>query len=143
MGGSFAFFLLICALFGVAGGLQGRAKGSSFLLWFAISAAVPLFGYIASIVYPGNRHELRRACTGCGTLLPITDTMCMRCGTDLPFPDEAYLPAGAPVRPDDPEDGGSSAGAGAPSDETPAEASPYEVAADVVASRDRAAPHSG
>jgi hypothetical protein len=97
VGGSFAFFLLICALFGVAGGLQGRAKGSSFLLWFAIAAAVPLFGWIASMVYPGNRHELRRACDGCGTLLPITDTMCMRCGTDLPFPDEAYLPPG--VRP--------------------------------------------
>ncbi len=105
MGGSFAFFLLICALFGVAGGLQGRAKGSSFLLWFTISAAVPLFGWIASIVYPGNRNELRRACDGCGTLLPITDTMCMRCGTDLPFPDEVYLPPGvAPPSADDEDD---------------------------------------
>lgn len=127
MGGSFAFFLLICALFGVAGGLQGRAKGSSFLLWFAISAAVPLFGFIASIVYPGNRHELRRACDGCGTLLPITDTMCMRCGTDLPFPEEAYLPPGVRLRGDD--EGSSAAAADAASDdETPSETSPYEAA---------------
>lgn len=126
MGGSFAFFLLICALFGVAGGLQGRAKGSSFLLWFAISAAVPLFGFIASIVYPGNRHELRRACDGCGTLLPITDTMCMRCGTDLAFPDEVYLPPGVPVPPD--ADATPDAGGGLDAG-TPSETSPYEVAA--------------
>lgn len=96
MGASFAFFLLICVLFGVAGGLQGRAKGSSFLLWFAISAAVPLFGFIASIVYPGQQQELRRRCETCNNVLPITDTMCMRCGTDLPFPEVAYLPPTPP-----------------------------------------------
>lgn len=93
MDGSFAFFLLILALFGVAGGLQGRSKGSSFLLWFFISACVPLFGFIAAVVYPGHRSELRRQCDGCGRLLPITDTMCMGCGTDLDFPEVRYLPA--------------------------------------------------
>jgi len=140
VGGSFAFFLLICALFGVAGGLQGRAKGSSFLLWFMISGAVPLFGFIASIVYPGNRHELRRACTTCGTLLPITDTMCMRCGTDLPFPDEVYLPPG--VRP--PADDGESSGDDeTPEDGTPSEPSPYEVAARTASAHDAAAPRGG
>jgi hypothetical protein len=97
VGVSFVFFLAICTLFGIAGGLQGRAKGSSFLLWFMISAGVPLFGFIASIVYPGREDELRRRCDGCGRMLPITDTMCMRCGTDLPFPEVAYLPPG--VRP--------------------------------------------
>jgi hypothetical protein len=91
--GSFAFFLLILALFGVAGGLQGRSKGSSFVLWFFISACVPLFGFIAAVVYPGHRSELRRQCDGCGRLLPITDTMCMGCGTDLDFPEVRYLPA--------------------------------------------------
>ena len=97
MSGSFAFFLLICALFGVAGGLQGRAKGSSFLVWFMISAGVPLFGFIASVVYPGRQLEPRRRCDGCGRMLPISDTMCMRCGTDLDYPTERYLPPG--VRP--------------------------------------------
>jgi hypothetical protein len=91
--GSFAFFLLILALFGVAGGLQGRSKGSSFVLWFFISACVPLFGFIAAVVYPGPRSEQRRQCDGCGRLLPITDTMCMGCGTDLDFPEVRYLPA--------------------------------------------------
>lgn len=93
MDGSFAFFLLICGLFGVAGGLQGRSKGSSFLLWFFISACLPLFGFVAAVVYPGHRSELRRQCDGCGRLLPITDTMCMGCGTDLDFPEVRYLPA--------------------------------------------------
>lgn len=90
MDGSFAFFLLICVLFGVAGGLQGRSKGSSFVLWFFIAACLPLFGFLASLVYPGHRHEERRQCDGCGRLLPITDTMCMGCGTDLAFPEVRY-----------------------------------------------------
>jgi hypothetical protein len=88
--GAFAFFLAICVLFGVAGGLQGRSKGSSFLLWFFIAACLPLFGFLASVVYTGHRHELRRRCDGCGRLLPITDTMCMGCGTDLAFPEVRY-----------------------------------------------------
>jgi hypothetical protein len=97
VGGSFVFFLLICVLFGVAGGLQGRSKGSSFIVWFLISAAVPVFGFIVSIVYPGHTHELRRKCETCNKVLPITDTICMRCGTDLDFPEVRYLPPG--VRP--------------------------------------------
>jgi hypothetical protein len=94
VGSSFAFLLLIWILFGIAGGLQGRAKGSSFLLWFAISAAVPFFGFIASIVYPGREHEPRRKCDTCGRLLPVSDTMCMRCGTDLAYPDVVYVRRG-------------------------------------------------
>ncbi|WP_211241769.1 hypothetical protein [Patulibacter minatonensis] len=92
MDGPFAFFLAICVLFGIGGGLQGRSKGSSFLLWFFIAACLPLFGYIASVVYPGHRYEQRRQCDTCGRLLPITDTMCMSCGTDLGFPEVRYLP---------------------------------------------------
>lgn len=90
MDGSFAFFLLICVLFGIAGGLQGRSKGSSFVLWFFISGCLPLIGFLASLVYPGPRYEQRRQCDNCGRLLPITDTMCMGCGTDLAFPEVRY-----------------------------------------------------
>jgi hypothetical protein len=130
--GSFAFFLVICALFGIAGGLQGRSKGSSFVLWFFISACLPLFGFLASVVYPGHRHELRRRCDGCGRLLPITDTMCMGCGTDLDFPEVRYRsvagsvvavgPDGRELRPDADED----------DDASPYERAdnPYEQAAD-------------
>lgn len=129
MDGPFAFFLVICLLFGVAGGLQGRSKGSSFLLWFFIAACLPLFGFLASVVYPGRQHELRRRCDGCGRLLPITDTMCMGCGTDLAFPEVRYRsvagsviavgPDGLPLEDPAPE-------AGAEDED----ASPYEQAGD-------------
>lgn len=97
MDGSFAFFLVICALFGIAGGLQGRSKGSSFVLWFLISACLPIFGFLVSIVYPGRRYEERRQCDGCGRFLPVTDTMCMGCGTDLAFPEVRYRVVGGRV----------------------------------------------
>lgn len=144
MDASFAFFLVICTLFGVAGGLQGKSKGSSFLLWFAIAAFLPIFGFLASVVYPGHRHELRRKCDGCGRLLPITDTMCMGCGTDLAFPEVRYMsvagsviavgPDGREIEPaaDDVGDGPSpyervaTGGAGAERDED--DESPYERA---------------
>jgi uncharacterized membrane protein YfcA len=40
---------VIAFCFGLAGGIVGRIKGSSFLLWFLISAAVPFFGLFAAI----------------------------------------------------------------------------------------------
>ncbi|CAB4898044.1 unannotated protein [freshwater metagenome] len=148
MDGSFAFFLLICALFGVAGGLQGRAKGSSFLLWFFIAACLPLFGFLASVVYPGRQYELRRRCDGCGRLLPITDTMCMGCGTDLDFPEVRYRsvagsviavgPDGLPIEdPSTPGDGGE--------DDSPYERAdnPYELVADGDDASGPAAPPAG
>ncbi|MCK9248817.1 MAG: hypothetical protein M0P31_07545 [Solirubrobacteraceae bacterium] len=92
MDAAFAFAILVWFVMGVAGGLKGASKGSSFLLWFAISMSVPIFGFITAMVYPGRDDELRRRCDGCGRMLPISDTMCMRCHTDLPFPDVAYRP---------------------------------------------------
>ncbi|MDO9408147.1 hypothetical protein [Patulibacter sp.] len=149
MDGSFAFFLLICALFGIAGGLQGRSKGGSFLLWFFISACLPLFGFLASVVYPGRRHELRRRCDGCGRFLPITDTMCMGCGTDLDFPEVRYRSVGGTVvavgpdgRPlEDPSGPGPDDG----EDESPYERTenPYEHAADGPDAEGPVAPAAG
>ena len=34
-------FLIIAFFFGLAGGLIGRIKGSSFFLWFLVSAVPP------------------------------------------------------------------------------------------------------
>ena len=42
-----AGYVVICLGFGLAGGLVGRMKRSSFLLWFLISALVPFFGLLA------------------------------------------------------------------------------------------------
>ena len=92
MDGSFAFFLLILALFGVAGGLQGRSKGSSFVLWFFISAILPILGPVGALLYRVERDELRRQCPGCGKVVPLYDALCTRCGTELEFPDEAIVP---------------------------------------------------
>ena len=39
-------YVIIAICFGLAGGIVGKIKGSSFLLWFLISAAVPFFDRI-------------------------------------------------------------------------------------------------
>jgi hypothetical protein len=75
--------------FGVAGGLVGRMKGSSFLLWFLISACIPFIGLLAAICYRWDNQELRRQCPGCGRVVKLHDALCVRCGTELEFPEVA------------------------------------------------------
>jgi hypothetical protein len=82
--------ILIC--FGVGGGLIGKAKGSSFFLWFLISFCVPFIGLLTAIVYRSDKDELRRQCPGCGRVVKIHDAICTRCGTELDFPDVAIAP---------------------------------------------------
>ena len=55
-------YVIIAICFGLAGGIVGKIKGSSFLLWFLISGAVPFLGLIAAIAYRFERDELRRQC---------------------------------------------------------------------------------
>ncbi len=76
-------YVVICLGFGLAGGIVGRLKGSSFLLWFAISAVVPFFGLLAAIAYRMESNELRRRCPQCGRVTKIYDALCTRCGTEL------------------------------------------------------------
>ena len=75
-----AGYVVICLFFGVAGGLIGRTKGSSFLLWFLISGLVPIAGLLAAIFYRWEDRELRRQCPGCGSVVKLYDAKCMRCG---------------------------------------------------------------
>ena len=79
----------IAVLFGLAGGFVGRAKGSSFLLWFLISACVPVFGLLAAVFSRSEARELRRRCPQCGRIVMLHDALCMGCGAELEFPDEA------------------------------------------------------
>ena len=81
--------LVILFFFGLAGGIIGRVKGSSFLAWFLISGMVPFFGLLAAICYRWDNRELRRQCPGCGKVVKLHDAICMRCGTELDFPDAA------------------------------------------------------
>jgi hypothetical protein len=85
-------YVVICLGFGLAGGIVGRVKGSSFLLWFLISGIVPFFGLFAAILYRFESNELRRQCPHCGRVTKIYDTLCTRCGTELEFPDTVLAP---------------------------------------------------
>ena len=44
-------YLVIAFFFGLATGLIGRAKGSSFFIWFLIGMVLPPLGMIAAILY--------------------------------------------------------------------------------------------
>jgi hypothetical protein len=85
-------YLVICFSFGLSGGIIGKLKGSSFWLWFLISAIVPFIGLAAAVLYRNERDELRRQCPGCGKVVKLHDALCTRCGTELEFPDVAIEP---------------------------------------------------
>jgi hypothetical protein len=84
-----AAYVVICLFFGLAGGVVGRMKGSSFLLWFLISGLVPIIGLLTAICYRWEDRELRRQCPTCGRLVKLADAKCMRCGEELEFPEVA------------------------------------------------------
>ena len=70
-----AGYVVICIGFGLAGGLVGRMKGSSFLLWFLISGLIPVFGLLAAVFYRSDNHELRRQCPGCGRIVKLHEAL--------------------------------------------------------------------
>ncbi len=89
-------YVVICVFFGLAGGIVGRVKGSSFFIWFLVSAIVPIVGLLAAILYRPETGEERRRCPRCGKVLKLYDQVCMSCGLDLDFP-EATLPSESQV----------------------------------------------
>ncbi len=88
-------YVAIALGFGLAGGIVGKLKGSSFWIWFAISAIVPVVGLLAAIASRFERDELRRQCPSCGRVCKLYDALCVRCGTELEFPDTAIVPESA------------------------------------------------
>jgi predicted amidophosphoribosyltransferase len=64
-------------------------KGSSFFVWFVISATVPFLGLLAAVFYRWENRELRRMCPQCHKVVKLYDAVCMRCGAELDFPDVA------------------------------------------------------
>ncbi len=82
-------YVVIALFFGLAGGVVGRIKGSSFWLWFLISGLVPVLGLLTAVCYRWEDRELRRQCPGCGRVVKLHDALCTRCGTELEFPDAA------------------------------------------------------
>ena len=85
-------YVIIALWFGLAGGIIGRIKGSSFLLWFLISGLVPVLGLLTALAYRSERDELRRACPNCGRVTKIYDALCTSCGAELDYPEVALAP---------------------------------------------------
>ena len=81
--------LVIMFFFGLAGGIVGRVKGSSFFIWFLISGLIPFLGLLTALFYRWDKEELRRQCPGCGRVLKLHDTVCIGCGEELEFPEVA------------------------------------------------------
>ena len=84
-------YLVIAFCFGLAGGIVGKIKGSSFMLWFLISAVVPFVGLMAAIAYRFERDEPRRQCPKCARVTMVYDALCTRCGEELEFPDQVLV----------------------------------------------------
>jgi hypothetical protein len=89
-------YLTIAFSFGLAGGIVGKMKGSSFLVWFVISAVAPVIGLMAALLYRFETEEPRRECPNCGRVCMLYDAVCVRCGSDLEYP-EIVLPSQADV----------------------------------------------
>jgi hypothetical protein len=75
-------YLILALSFALAGGLVGKIKGSSFLIWFVISGVLPVLGLVAALLYRSERDKLH-------------DALCTRCGTELDFPEIAIEPESA------------------------------------------------
>ena len=86
-------YLVIAFSCGLATAIIGKAKGSSFWIWFAVGSVLPLLGLVAVILYRVEKDEPERQCPSCGKPLKLYVQVCPRCGTDL------YLPDPAAVRP--------------------------------------------
>jgi hypothetical protein len=82
-------YIVIALSFGLAGGIIGKIKGSSFFIWFIVATVVPVIGLLTAIAYRSERDELRRPCPTCGRICKLHDALCVRCGTELDFPDTA------------------------------------------------------
>ncbi len=93
-----AGYVVICLFFGLAGGVIGRIKGSSFFLWFLISGLIPFIGLITAICYRWEDRELRRKCPGCGRVVKLHDALCIKCGTELEYPEVAIVSEAAARR---------------------------------------------
>ena len=87
-------YVLIALLFGLATGILGRAKGSSFFVWFLIGTVLPIFGLLAVILYRSEHTEPERRCPTCNKILKLHVQVCPRCGTDLYLPDPLGGPPG-------------------------------------------------
>jgi hypothetical protein len=87
-------FLVLLFFFGLATGVIGKIKGSSFFIWFLIGFCLPIVGLIGALLYRWESQEPRRRCPRCDSLRRISDQVCTVCGEDLDWPErEDVVPA--------------------------------------------------
>ena len=79
--------IIIAFFFGLAAGIVGKIKGSSFLVWFLVGLCLPGIGLIAALLYRWEGREPRRRCPRCGSIRPISDQVCTVCGEDMDWPE--------------------------------------------------------
>ena len=84
-------YVIIALTFGIATGILGRAKGSSFFIWLIVGTVVPLIGLIAVILFRPETEEPERRCPRCGKAQKLYVQVCTRCGAELYLPDPAEV----------------------------------------------------
>jgi hypothetical protein len=84
-------YLIIAGSFGLATGIIGRAKGSSFFVWFLVGTVLPLLGLVAVVLYRPESEEPERRCPNCGAVHKLYVQVCTRCGTELYLPDPSEV----------------------------------------------------
>jgi hypothetical protein len=89
-GGAYIVFALACGIFG---GWIGRAKGSSFFIWFLLCTVIPL-ALIAVVLYRRDFEEPDTQCPRCGKHVKFYEALCTRCGMEL---NPGYTDQTAPV----------------------------------------------
>ncbi|HEY8584614.1 MAG TPA: hypothetical protein VIL49_16760 [Capillimicrobium sp.] len=90
-GGALVAMMVFC---GLAGGIIGRIKGSSFLLWAAICCVPPFVGLIAAVLYRFETEEPETECPRCGKTVKLYEALCTRCGQEL---NPGYTGSSAPT----------------------------------------------
>ena len=86
-----ARYLVIALSFGIATGIIGRAKGSSFFIWLLVGSVLPVIGLVAVILHRAETEEPERRCPRCGKVHKLYVQVCTRCGTDLYLPDPSEV----------------------------------------------------
>jgi hypothetical protein len=82
-----AYVVIVAIASGIAAGVIGRAKGSSFFIWLLIGLVLPALGLIGVILYRPETEEPERRCPNCGKVQKLYVQVCTRCGAELYLPE--------------------------------------------------------
>jgi hypothetical protein len=84
-------YVPIALSFGLATAIIGRAKGSSFFIWFIVGTVLLFIGLVAVLLYRSEKQEPERRCPRCGKVLKLYVQVCPVCGEDLYLPDPSEV----------------------------------------------------